>query len=450
MGKYVLLLVMAAAGVWALAQQQTTLQTAETEVEREEEVLARQAARTGLNSLLAETRTVADDKCPDQIVESVDSRSGTYETDGYHHGTYEAWLEEAPGVDLGYRAHAKGQFPDQSGATVTLDRLIQRSREGLIYGGEENRKLKKITEGSEEFGSAPQVRAMGPYAEDLDGDGKKEIPYVRKSNQKLEMVDADAKNQGDAQELVPSEAGDGAPLDKEGPHEGSRLAVGNWDGSGNSVFYINDGENAIYQVTWEGSNEGGSYEELREVPNEQGNSVVGIGNIDDDSGDELVFVDGEQLHYIEGPGEKIEEIDNGGVGGGNAATLADLDGDGRSSIVFEDGSNDLGILNVSDSDPRTIEVSNADVTNGDDGAGPGAFPSSPTVLDIDGDGNKEIAYVVSDEVEEHNIEENHVQYVDANPENVNDSDPNVSTIRNISAAKRVGLQAADAASTCGN
>ncbi|PSQ88068.1 MAG: hypothetical protein BRD42_00025, partial [Bacteroidetes bacterium QS_3_64_15] len=123
MGKYVLLLVMAAAGVWTLAQQQTTLQTAETEVEREEEVLARQAARTGLNSLLAETRTVADDKCPDQIVESVDSHSGTYETDGYHHGTYEAWLEKAPGVDLGYRAHAKGQFPGEDGATVTLDRL---------------------------------------------------------------------------------------------------------------------------------------------------------------------------------------------------------------------------------------------------------------------------------------------------------------------------------------
>ena len=53
MGKYVLLIVVGAAGVWSMAQQRTNLQTAEKETERGEEVLARQAFRTGLNALLS-------------------------------------------------------------------------------------------------------------------------------------------------------------------------------------------------------------------------------------------------------------------------------------------------------------------------------------------------------------------------------------------------------------
>jgi hypothetical protein len=381
MGKYVLLLVMAATGVWALAQQQTTLQTAETEVEREEEVLARQAARTGLNSLLAETRTVAEDKCPDEIPAAVDSMSGTYETDGYHHGTYKAWLEVAPGVDLGYRAHAKGRFPDQSGATVTLDRLIQRteSREGLIYGEEGDGKLKKTTtEGSEEFGSAPQVEGAGPLATDLDGDGNREVPYVRKSNQKIKMVD----DQGNEQELVPSSASEGVPADDK-----TRLATGTWDNSPESVFYANEDHETIYRVSWDDGSPTDPPEEIA-TPSDGAQSVLGLDDINGDGGKELVFADASQaVRYLEEPGGAIKKLDNGGVGsseGIGSGGLVDFKGDGTMSAVFINGSNNLRIVNAVDTD-RTIYL--------DDGSDDGAAKTPPTAIDLDGDDDLEIAYL---------------------------------------------------------
>ena len=413
MGKYVLLLVMAAAGVWALAQQQTTLQTAETEVEREEEVLARQAARTGLNSLLAETRKLAEDKCPDQIVESVDSRSGTYETDGYHHGTYKAWLDS---VDLvgGYRAHAKGQFPDQSGATVTLDRLIQRTegREGLIYGEKGNGKLKKTTtEGSEEFGSAPEVDGAGPLATDLDGDGNREVPYVKSDT--IEMVD----DQGNTQELVPSSASEGVPA-----YEETRLATGMWKSGRKSVFYANEDHEAIYSVGWED----GSATEPQEVvsPEDDAQAVLGIDDIDGDGEMELVFADGSQhVRYVEEPGGSIEKLENGGVGsseGIGSGGLHDLDGDGTASAVFINGSNNLRVVDADGTD-RTIYL-------GDD-SDDGAAKAPPTMIDLDGDDELEIAYLRNEDEEDGPD----VEFVDQDGSDIR-------TLCGISVEKGVGLQ----------
>ena len=391
MGKYVLLLVMAAAGVWTLAQQQTTLQTAETEVEREEEVLARQAARAGLNSLLAETRTVAEGKCPDEIPAAVGSMSGTYETGGYNHGTYKAWLDS---VDLvgGYRAHAKGWFPDQNGATVTLDRLIQRteSREGLIYGdgrdGEENGKLKQTTTtGSEEFGSAPQVGGMGPLATNLDGDRKDEIPYVLQDSAKIEMIDADAEGSTDAQELVPSDASEGVPADNE-----TRLSTGTWN-SPESVFYANEDHETIYRVSWDGVS-ATDPEEVKS-PDDGAQAVLGIDDIDGDSGKELVFADANQhIRYIDGPGGSVEKLENGGAGsseGIGTGSLVDLDRDGTASAIFVNGSNNLRVVNADTTDQtdrtdRTIPV---------DESGEGAAKTPPTAIDLDGDGEREIAYL---------------------------------------------------------
>ena len=439
MGKYVLLLVMAATGVWALAQQQTTLQTAETEVEREEEVLARQAARTGLNSLLAETRTAADDKCPDQIVESVDSRSGTYETDGYNHGTYEAWLEKESSVDFGYRAHAKGRFPDQSGATVTLDRLIQRTenRKGLVYGVEGNGKLKRTTmEGSEEFGSAPQVRGMGPLATDLDGDGKDEVPYVRKSNQTMEMIDKDAENRGDAQELVPSSATDAAPADAK-----TRLGVGSWGGGDPSVFYANDNNDAIYKVSWK-QNGGGNEnqndpEKIADLDNSRNGAqaVVGLANINGDGDKELIYADGSQeLRYMDEPndgdndkgdheqGSAFPKIPNASAGsseGIGTGSLVDLDGDGVFSVVFVNTSNNITVANDDGTD-RTIHL--------DDGSDDGAAKTPPTAIDLDGDGDLEIAYLRNEDEED-----------GPDVEYVNQDGSGIRPLCGISVDKEVGL-----------
>ena len=444
MGKYVLLLVVGAAGVWSLAQQRTNLQTAEKETEREEEVLARQAARTGLNALLAETRTVAEDKCPDEIVAAVGSISGTYETGGYNHGTYEAWLEAAPGVNFGYRAHAKGQFPGENGATVTLDRLIQRTenREGLVYGyrgdegnGNGNGKLKRTTtEGSEEFGSAPQVRGMGPLATDLDGDGKNEIPYVRKDNRKMEMIDEDAKNQGDTQELVPDDASEGVPADNK-----TRLGVGSWGGGDPSVFYANDNNDAIYKVSWK-QNGGGNKnqndpEKIADLTNSRNGAqaVVGLANINGDGDKELIYADGSQeLRYMDKPndgdndkgdheqGSAFPKIPNASAGsseGIGAGSLVDLDGDGVSSVVFVNTSNNITIAN-DDGTHRTISL--------DDGSDDGAAKSPPTAINLDDDDDLEIAYLREED------DDPDVEYVDPNGSNI-------TPICGISVEKSVGL-----------
>ena len=417
MGKYVILIVVGAVGVWSLAQQRTNLQTAERETEREEEVLARQAARTGLNALLAETRTVAEDKCPDEVVAAVGSISGTYETDGYNHGTYEAWLEAVPSVDIGYRAHAKGQFPGENGATVTLDRLIQRaeSREGLIYGEEGNGKLKRTTTtGSEEFGSAPQVRGMGALATDLDGDGKDEIPYVRKSNQKIEMIDEDAENQGDAQTLVdPDEVSEGVPADNK-----TRLSTGTWDESPKSVFYANEDHETIYRVSGGGSATGPT--SVRS-PGDGAQAVLGLDDIDGDSGKELVFADASQhIRYIDEPGGPVEKLENGGAGsseGIGTGSLADLDGDGTVSAVFINGSNNLRVVNADGTD-RTIYL--------DDGSDDGAAKTPPTAINLDGDDDLEIAYLREED------DDPDVEYVDPDGSNI-------TPLCGISVEKSVGL-----------
>jgi hypothetical protein len=418
MGKYVILIVVGAVGVWSLAQQRTNLQTAERETEREEEVLARQAARTGLNALLAETRTVGEDKCPDEVVAAVGSISGRHETDGYNHGTYEAWLEAVPGVDIGYRAHAKGQFPGENGATVTLDRLIQRTenREGLVYGEEGNGKLKRTTTtGSEGFGSAPQVRGMGALATDLDGDGKDEIPYVRKSNQKIEMIDEDAENQGDTQTLVLANPSEGAPADNK-----TRLSTGTWDESPESVFYANEDHETIYRVSWDDGSPTDPPEEIA-TPSDGAQAVLGIDDIDGDSGEELVFADASQhIRYIDEPGGPVEKLENGGAGsseGIGTGSLADLDGDGTVSAVFINGSNNLRVVNADGTD-RTIYL--------DDGSDDGAAKTPPTAINLDGDDDLEIAYLREED------DDPDVEYVDPDGSNI-------TPLCGISVEKSVGL-----------
>ncbi|WP_251954568.1 hypothetical protein [Salinibacter ruber] len=434
MGKYVLLIVLGAAGVWALAQQQTEMQTAEKRAERGEKVLARQAARTGFNAILAKTRTVAQDKCPDEVVSSINSISGTHETDGYDRGTYKGWLEDASSVDFGYRAHAKGQF---NGATVTFDRLIRgdNSRAGLVYGKEGNGKLQQTTsDGSEEFGSAPQIRGIGALATDLDGDGKDEVPYIRKANQKIEMIDEDASNQGDTQELVGSNAQEGVPADQK-----TRLSTGMWKSGQPSVFYPNEDNEAIYRTWWgnggrnsgngnngNGNNGGGSdnIEKVRS-PGNGAQAVLGIDDIDGDNEAELVFADAsQQVRYIEEPGGTIEKLENGGIGssaGIGAGSLVDLNGDGTASAIFVNGSNNLRVVDADGTD-RTIYL--------DDGSDDGAAKAPPTAIDLDNDDELEIAYLRNES------DGPDIEYVNADGSNIR-------TLCGISVEKGAGLQSAE-------
>lgn len=441
MGKYAVLLVLAVGAVWTVVQQRTSQQTAEKQVERQEEVLARQAARSGLNAILAEAREHAQEKCPDEIASSVGSISGEYKTEGYNHGRYEARLDEEPSIDFAYRALSEGEFPPDGGKTVSIDRLIRpgENREGVVFGRAGNGKMKRTTrDGSEEFGSAPQIRGMGPHQVDLDGDGKNEIPYIRKANQKIEMLDADSENQGDTQELVSSSAGDGAPADDK-----TRLGTGTWDGSQPSVFYADEDHEDIYRVRGNSGggnsgngnngngnngngNNGGGNDNIEKVvsPGNGAQAVLGIDDIDGDGSKELVFADASQhIRYVESPGGTIKKLQNGGVGsseGIGSGGLVDLNGDGTVSAIFINGSNNLRVVNA-DGTNRTIYL--------DDGSDDGAAKVPPTAIDLDDDPELEIAYVREED------DDPDIEYVDADGSNIR-------PLCGISVAEGAGLQSA--------
>jgi hypothetical protein len=382
MGKYVLLVALSVVSVWgfSMAQMQSDRQSADDEAKYQETVLARQTARTGLNTVLAKARDEAEDKCASGIVDGVDTMSGTYESGEYDHGTYKAWLEEEPDVDFGYRAYAEGEFEEEG---VQIDRLIRRAetREGLVYAdGGNNGELRKTTPtGSEEFGSPPQIKAAGSAAADLDGDGNDEVPYVRKSNRKLGMIDENEETQT----LVPGDAEDAAPAENK-----TRLGTGTWGSSERSVFYANADHETIYRVTWDGDTNAPTTPEEIVSPSDGAQAMLGIDDIDGDDDDELVFADASQaVRYLEEPGGNVVKLDNGGTGsdqGIGSGGLVDFNGDGTVSAVFINGSNNLRIVNADGTD-RTITL--------DDGSDDGAAKAPPVVKDLDGDGEREVAYL---------------------------------------------------------
>lgn len=107
MGKYALLITVAALGGITLMMYQsgrTSMNTEQRQAERQGKVIARQIARTGYNAVLADGRaasTTSEDL--EEVISAVGTISGDYEG-----GTYESWLEKiSPSA---YRAKSVGTF----------------------------------------------------------------------------------------------------------------------------------------------------------------------------------------------------------------------------------------------------------------------------------------------------------------------------------------------------
>lgn len=206
--------------------------------------------------------------------------------------------------------------------------------------------------------------ALGPASRDLTGDGRDDIPFATSSGRIL------LTNSSNETTLIANDSDIPGNIE----YAKTRLGVGTWNGSGTSVFFANQNHDTLYRVTPDGT------PQTVATPGNGVQAVSGIGDIDGDGTDELVFADGSQdLRYLE-PNGSIEKLDNFGTGQNNgigAGSLADFDGDGNESVVFVDGSNDVKLTGEG-----TITFSGTE-----------AKKASPTATDVDGDDADEIVYV---------------------------------------------------------
>jgi len=213
--------------------------------------------------------------------------------------------------------------------------------------------------------------ALGPADEDLTGDGTADTPFVESGD----TVVLTNETNGTTTLADDGDISGGVEESK------TRLAVGSWGGSPESVFFVDESHETLYRVAPSGSPVPVA------TPSSGVQAVDGIGDVDGDGDDELVFADASQrLRYLDADGTTaaLEDGQAGSDVGIGAGAVADLDGDGVASVVAVDGNNDVKIAGVptADGGEGTTVITAAD-----------AEKSPPTVADVDGDGDDEIVYV---------------------------------------------------------
>lgn len=214
-----------------------------------------------------------------------------------------------------------------------------------------------------------EVAGVGRVSSDIDGDDADEVPFVT-SEGALKYADGS----GNAKTLV----GSGVATSQ------TRLGVGPWRAGGTSVFYVNasDGD-YVYRAAVD---RGGGATTERITDGQSATAIGGLGDIDGDRGNELVFGDSNsEVYYLDDDGSVVSTTftsvgRNNGYGIGNPA---DFDGDGTARVPVVSGGNELLLVDASGGTEQ--------LTSG----GP-ATKSPLAAVDWDRDGEVEIVFVGTD------------------------------------------------------
>jgi hypothetical protein len=214
---------------------------------------------------------------------------------------------------------------------------------------------------------APGIRAVGRGETDLDDDGSREIPYINDSGA-LALIDG----AGEKQVLV-------------GNARRTRVGVGSFAGAPESVYYINESDNQhIYRATV--TDTGTTTTKVFDV---RGHSVAGMGDIDGDGDDELVYLGtSATLSYVEPDGSTSSM---GGYSSISSASTvgppADFDGNGVATVPLITGSSNVQLRKVDGTAKETTTNDNTLATGG-------KYP--PTHYDVDEDDRLEVVFVSKD------------------------------------------------------
>lgn len=207
--------------------------------------------------------------------------------------------------------------------------------------------------------------AIGPLGIDFDDDGRDEVPFVD-SLGTVTLIDANNESEDLLSEAAKSSE--------------TRLAVGTWQGSDQSVFYVDAVTGDIERVTANGS--------TTTIADVSGDGVAGIADFDGDGEDELVYGGdsgtSDSVNYVDDNGTTVTTDAGYGVNNGiGLGEPGDFDGDGTARVPIVDGSNNILLV---DSDGNTETIN-----------GSGVATKAPlATLDWDGDGDLEIVFVHTD------------------------------------------------------
>jgi hypothetical protein len=230
-----------------------------------------------------------------------------------------------------------------------------------------------------EFPGANNVSTTGPISASLDGNPNDiEIAYVG-DNDDIVMVNAEV---GTTQTLVDASVASDTP-----DGDATSIAAGRWDGNPPSVYYT--AGDKIYRV------EPGGFSPTLVADVSGGSAdgasgVIGFGDVDSDSNEELVYVGNSQIpKYIDSGGATSgTDLSSNSLGTSSSGTglgagrVAEFDGLGT-RIVYVDGSNDIRLVNAGSS-----TVINLNGPSGSDEAAKNLVAP----VDVDSDGETEIVY----------------------------------------------------------